>query len=272
MTTITPVATLLDLGFTEIEARLFCELTRLGPSTGYRLGKAIGKAAANTYQALETLAQKGAVLVDEADDAKTWRAVPGPELIAALDARHAQRSRQALAALATLKAAESEPRLYGLKTPDQVIARARAMIGAATSVLLFDLFPEPFAALEPDLARAAASGVRVVGQIYAPAATSVEVIVAPAGPRQISLWPGLQVTVIADAREQMTALISRDGARCRHGVWSDSVYLACVQHSGLAAELILAAQSRGQALSFDPSLFASEAPGLADLTDPSFGD
>jgi sugar-specific transcriptional regulator TrmB len=272
MTTTNPVSALLDLGFTEIEARLFVELTRLGPATGYRLSKAVGKAAANTYQALETLAQKGAVLVDEADDAKTWRAVPGPELIAALEARHAQKSQQALSALSTLKAPEAEARLYALKTPDQVIARARAMIAAARSVLLFDLFPQPFAALAPDLARAAAAGVRILGQVYAPAASPVETVLAPGAPRQVDAWPGLQVTVIADAREHMTALLSRDGERCRHGVWSDSVYLACVQHSGLAAELILAAQGRGQALSFDPSLFASGAPGLGDLTAPSYGD
>ena len=60
MTTTNPTAVLLDLGFTEIEALVFCELTRLGPTTGYRLAKALGKAAANTYGALQTLAQKGA--------------------------------------------------------------------------------------------------------------------------------------------------------------------------------------------------------------------
>jgi len=65
MTTTIAVAALLDLGFTETEARLFCELTRLGPATGYRLSKAVGKATANTYQALETLDEHGrAGLVD----------------------------------------------------------------------------------------------------------------------------------------------------------------------------------------------------------------
>lgn len=271
MATTTPVAALLDLGFTETEARLFCELTRLGPSTGYRLSKAIGKASANTYQALETLSQKGAVLVDDGES-RTWRAVPAPELIAALEARFEQRSRSALSALAELKAPDAEARLYALKTPDQVLARARAMIAGATDVLLFDLFPQPFAALEPDLARAHAQGVRVLGQVYEPVATIVPTISQPTAPAQLAAWPGLQVTVIADGREYLTALLSRDGQRCRHGVWSDSIYLACVHHSGLAAELLLGARARGQALTFDPSLFASRPPGLEALTSPSFGD
>ena len=271
MTTITPATALLDLGFTEIEALVLCELTRLGPSTGYRLAKAISKAPANTYQALDGLAQKGAVLVDESE-AKTWRAVPAAELIAALAARHEQRSQAALAALQTLKAPEAEARLYALKTPDQVLARARAMIAGARAVLLFDLFPEPFAALEADLVRAAARGVRVAGQTYAAHATQVETVSHDDTAAQLAAWPGLQVTVIADAREHLTALISRDGERCRHGVWSDSPYLACVQHSGLAAEINLAAQARGHTLSFDPTLFASRPPGLSDLTGPAFGD
>lgn len=271
MTTTNPASALLALGFTEIEALVFCELTRLGPATGYRLAKAVGKAAANTYQALESLAQKGAVLVDEGE-AKTWRAVPAAELIAALEARFQQRSHAALSALRSLKAPEAEARLYALKTPDQVLARARAMIAAARDVILFDLFPQPFATLEPDLARVAVQGVRVLGQIYEPHATPVETVRQQTAPSQLAAWPGLQVTVIADGREHLTALLSRDGERCRHGVWSDSVYLACIQHSGLAAEIILGAQSRGQALSFDPSLFGSRPPGLDDLTGPAFGD
>lgn len=271
MTTITPAAALLDLGFTEIEALVFCELTRLGPSTGYRLAKAVGKAAANTYQALDALSQKGAVLVDEGES-KVWRAVPAAELIAALQARFEHRSQTALSALQTLKAPEAEARLYALKTPDQVLARARAMIAAAREVILFDLFPQPFAALEPDLARAATQGVRVVGQIYEPQATTVAAVLQKTAPSQLAAWPGLQVTIVADAREHLTALISRDGERCRHGAWSDSVYLACIQHSGLAAEVVLGAQGLGQPLPFDPTLFGSRPPGLDDLTGPVFAD
>jgi len=271
MTATTPVAALLDLGFTETEARVFCELTRLGPSTGYRLAKAVGKATANTYGALETLAQKGAVLIDEGES-RAWRAVPAAELIAALEARFEQRSQTARTALAELKAPEAEARLYALKDPDQVIARARAMIAAAKDILLFDLFPGPFAALAPDLARAHAAGVRVVGQVYEPADTAYPTVRQPTADAQLAAWPGLQVTIVADGREHLTALLSRDSQRCRHGSWSDSIYLACLHHSGLAAEIMLGAQALGQALPFAPSLFASRPPGLDALTSPAFGD
>jgi sugar-specific transcriptional regulator TrmB len=264
MTTTNPVAALLELGFTETEARLYCELTRLGPATGYRLAKAIGKATANTYAALETLAQKGAAMLDEVES-RTWRAVPAEELVAALEARHRQRSQAAREALADLKPPQAEARLYGLKSAEQVLARARAMIAAAQEIILFDLFPAPFLALKGDLERAKAHGVRVVGLTYEAAATTLEAVTTPTAAAQLATWPGSQVTVVVDGRQHVTALISRDGLDCPHGVWSDSAYLACVQHSGLAAEIILAAQAQSDPLAILPNLFAVRPPGLAEL-------
>ncbi len=71
------------LGFTDTEAAVYCELLRAAPSTGYRLAHAIGKAAANVYQALAALSQKGAVLVEDRE-ARTYRATPPAELLAML--------------------------------------------------------------------------------------------------------------------------------------------------------------------------------------------
>lgn len=56
---------LMGFGFTEMESKLYCELLRSGPASGYRLAQRISKAAANVYQALKTLAQKGAITASE---------------------------------------------------------------------------------------------------------------------------------------------------------------------------------------------------------------
>ncbi|MGA0604555.1 TrmB family transcriptional regulator [Phenylobacterium sp. VNQ135] len=271
MTTTTPVGALLDLGFTETEALIYCELVRMGSGTGYRLAKAVGKASANTYAALESLSAKGAVLVDDVDG-RAWRAVPARELMATLQSRFAQRSRAALDGLEALKPGAGEPRLYALKDADQVLGRARAMIEAATDVLLFDLFPLPFAELEPELRKAQARGVRVAGQIYDAVETPLASIRQPTAPAQLANWPGQQITLVCDGQEHLTALLSHDGAQRLHGVWTDSAYLACLQHSGLAAEIVLGARATGFDLPFDPSLFGSRPPGLASLTSPLSGD
>lgn len=260
----TPERLLAELGFTETESRLYCELARGGPATGYRLARAIGKAPANVYQALESLSHKGAVLVDETQ-AKAWRAAPAAELVASLKAGFDRRSGAALAALTAIRPPDPDTRLYALKSPEQVFARARAMIAAAREVVLFDLFPGPFEALCPDLERAAASGVTVAGQVYAPAAASFPVVQADASGLVAERWPGQQITVVADAREHLVALLSRDGERVIQGVSSDSAYLACLQHSGLAAELRLHRGDRGDTLFEGLALLTLRPSGLTQL-------
>jgi len=259
-----PETALAGLGFTDTEARVYCELVRAGPATGYRLAKAIGKAPANTYQALEALAQKGAVLTEDAE-AKTWRAAPPAELVSALDAAHARKSAAALDALSRLPTAASDARLYALRTPAQVFARARAMIAAAGEAILFDLSPEPFEALRPDLERAAAQGVTVAGLIYAPSATPLTTVLSAAAALVSDRWPGQQVTIVADAREQLTALVAPGGETLIQGVASDSPFLACLQHSGLAAELRLSRAAPANDPLAHLALLALRPPGLRDL-------
>ena len=59
-----PEAALRELGLTETEARIYCQLARAGASTGYRIAKDISKAAPNVYAALDSLANRGAVISD----------------------------------------------------------------------------------------------------------------------------------------------------------------------------------------------------------------
>lgn len=268
MTLHAPEAALAALGFTDTEAAVYCELLRASPSTGYRLAQAIGKAAANTYQALAALAQKGAVLVDEGD-ARSYRAVPPSELLAALGRGFETRRAEAQSALEALYAPPADDRIYQLKTPAQVYERARAMIEGAGEIILFDLFPGPFEALSA-LLTAAAERAKVAGMVYAEAAApGVTTVLSPSDAFVRERWPGAQLSLVADGREHLEVLLSADGAGVRHGVWSDSVYLACMKHSGLAAEIQLSAATRGEAEDLRAiSLLRSYPPGLRTLVGP----
>jgi sugar-specific transcriptional regulator TrmB len=50
------------LGFSEYEARVYMQLLRSSPATAYEAAKACGVPRPNTYNALETLTQRGAVM------------------------------------------------------------------------------------------------------------------------------------------------------------------------------------------------------------------
>lgn len=229
---------LVALGFNETEASVYCALLR-EPATGYRLAQAIGKSPPNVYHALGALREKGAVLADDADG-RTYRAVPAAELLDSLGRRFALRSEEARGALAEIETAVSDDRLYHLKTADQVMTRVRAMIRSAREILLFELFPSMFDLLADEFAAAAASGVTVAGLTYSEAAAPGVTCVPSTQPATIlQRWPGQQLSLVADAREHLLALLTHDGRRVHHALWSDGAYLSALQHSAIACEMRL---------------------------------
>jgi sugar-specific transcriptional regulator TrmB len=233
-----PVTALLGLGFTETEAALYSELLRNGPATGYRLAAAIGKAAPNVYQALETLFAKGAVMATEGRK-RIFRATPVEELLGALEADFRSRRSLAREALSELAETAADDRLYQLKTVNQVFERARLMIEGARIILLHDLFPAPYAELAAPLARAQARGVIVAGIDYG--ATDAGDARRPAAANiPWERWPGQQISLIADSSESLFALLSHDGKKVLRGLWTTSAYVSCLNHSGLACQIQVA--------------------------------
>jgi sugar-specific transcriptional regulator TrmB len=80
------VGILTTLGFNELEAIAYAFLVENSPVTAYRVAQGIGKPVANTYKAVESLREKGAVLVDETGN-KLCRAVPPAELLRKMERR-----------------------------------------------------------------------------------------------------------------------------------------------------------------------------------------
>jgi hypothetical protein len=260
-----PTAALLDLGFTETEAVLYGELLISGPATGYRLAGAVGKAAPNVYQALESLFSKGAVMATEGRT-RVFRATPVDEFLAALDTDFRGRRTAARAALSQLAEPRPDDRLYQLKTVDQVFERARAMIDGSKQIVLHDLFPAPYSELADELHEAVDRGVSVAGIDYAGDASSADPQGASSG-IPWDRWPGQQISIVIDAQESLYALLSRDGKSVLRGHWTNSAYISCLNHSGLAC-LIHVARALPGALP-EPiasiGLLAAYPPGLKAL-------
>jgi predicted transcriptional regulator len=103
------------LGFSELEAHIYCFLLTESPATGYRISHAIGKPTANTYKAITALAQRGAIVMDDGES--------------------------------RLARASGDSRVYQLADTDQALQRARALLARASHVVLIDAFPGPLAAL-----------------------------------------------------------------------------------------------------------------------------
>src|SRR5262245_48381848 len=236
---------LTGLGFTELEAEVYVSLLQQSPATGYRVAQSIGRPVANTYKAIESLQHKGAVLVDEGTS-RLCRAVPAEELLAQLERSFLRRRQEAADALASLRAAPEDDRVYQLQSVEQVFERCRRMLGECEQVAVLDVFPKPLQELRDAVEEAARRGVRVVVKAYEPAVfPGVDVVAHPQGRSTLRRWPGQWLNVVTDGREHLIALLTPDARGLHQAVWSGSAYLSWVYHSAVAAELILAALQRG---------------------------
>lgn len=232
---------LVHLGLTQLEAEVYTYLLAWSPATGYRVAAGIGKPAANTYKAIESLAAKGAIVVDDGQS-RLCRAVSPAELLGRFErdfARHRDRALQSLADVSSLR---TDDRVYQLRSPEQVIERCRHMLASAQQVVLADLFPAALREVQGDLQAASARGVSISVKGYEPVKLSgVDVSVDPRGKETMSRWPGCWLNLVTDGAEHVLAFFSSDLSQVHQAVWSGSAYLSWVYHSAFNAEYALAA-------------------------------
>ena len=237
--------TLIQLGFSETEALVYCDLLSEPGRTGYAVAKSIKKSQANVYSALAALTSKGAVSFANGD-VRSYQAIPAAELLPRLGRQYEQQCQAAKAALSQIVGHRSDDSMYQLKHLDQVYERAAVMCARAADSIAFELFPVPFSRLRDSLAAAVERGVGVAGVSFDPADTipgatcalSVKFGVKTAWPRAPA-WPRDHMAIVVDAREALVALFDRDTHEVLHGLYTDSVYISCLLHASVVDGVIL---------------------------------
>ncbi|TMJ14836.1 MAG: TrmB family transcriptional regulator [Alphaproteobacteria bacterium] len=234
---------LAQLGFSETEALVYCELLRAPGVTGYRVALTLEKSQANVYSALASLAGKGAVLADQGE-VVAYSAVPPSELLPRLEREYQARCAAAAEALADVGAPEGGDRIYQLRNTAQVYERAAAMCTRAADSVSFELFHIPFQRMAEPLAAAVARGVGVAGVTFDRDDRLAGATCQPAAKAsRVSRWPGDQLTLVTDAKEALVALFDRRGETVLHAVYTDSTYLACLLHAATVDAVTLNAEN-----------------------------
>jgi sugar-specific transcriptional regulator TrmB len=262
------VQSLRRLGFSEIEALVYCDLLKHPGSTGYRVGKSIKRPHANVYQGLVGLEGRGAVLYEEGET-RIYTAVPVTELLGHLQRRFEEDCKAAAGALEDLRPeAPAEDRVYRLNSRDQAFERARAMLREATETVLIEAFPGPVRELRSDLEAAAAAGIKVAGMVLRQEdqIEGTNIGVSNLAERVFDLWKCEQLTIIVDARQFMLALFDDATGELRRGIWVSSAYLGPVFNNGIAADVIVHTHPAFTAVgSPNKLLFGCYPPAVRDL-------
>jgi sugar-specific transcriptional regulator TrmB len=227
------VRALADLGFTNLEAEIYSFLLQESPATGYRIAQAIGKPAANTYKAIQTLEQKGAVIVEDGST-RNCRAISSEELLSRLSREFEKKRASALSSLSTLNNPTVDERIYQIRSKDQVLQRAREMLAGAKQVALAAIPSSLVPELADAFLEAAASGVdAAIKSDQAIRIEGVESVVAADEERELS---SLQLSV--DCEEALSALYDVDGQLIQ-AIWTRSPAVVVGQHEGLASQICL---------------------------------
>jgi hypothetical protein len=114
------------------------------------------------------------------------------------------------------------------------------MIAASKRVLLQDVFPNLVSELAAEISAAAARGVNIAGQIYAPAQFPGTMLTLRSERDQVlRRWAGDWMNLVADGQELLISVFERSGRGLHQAVWTRSPYLVWSYHSALYAEILL---------------------------------
>lgn len=226
---------LVPFGFTALESEIYVFLLGESPATGYRVAQGIGKPAANTYKAIQTLQAKGAILV-EAGASRLCRAVPLEELMARLQKDFEKRQKEAVKVLKNAGKSPEDERIYHLKSKDQILGRVQEMLSSAKHDVLLKMPMFAIRAIEGSIEETASREIRV--SVLAPESLFIEGVEIAAAPETT---PGA-IAVVADGNQTLAGRIGQDSAPSE-AVWTRYSVLAEAHHAGLSAEITLAAMA-----------------------------
>jgi sugar-specific transcriptional regulator TrmB len=152
---------LMELGFTEYEARVYLALLMQSPATGYQISKAAGVPRSMVYEALGRLDGRGAVLSTQSARSTLYRPLPPEVLLERYEREHSQLIRSLRAGLAQVEGPAAGERLWRIRGQAPVRTYMRRIVEASREELFLVLPDSELEVLRPAVLAAAGRGVSV---------------------------------------------------------------------------------------------------------------
>ncbi len=148
------IASLMEIGFTEYEAKIYLELLRDNPATGYQLSKNAGIPRSMVYEALGRLHNRGAVLETRDERATLYRPLPPDVLMDDHEQEHRRLIQGLRDGLRQRYTTEDEDHLWSISGRRAVLSYANQMINSADNEVLLVLADPDLDDLRPAILRA----------------------------------------------------------------------------------------------------------------------
>ena len=233
-----PVAKLVKIGFSEYEAKAYVALLRESPVTGYQLAKLSGVPRSMIYEVVGKLTARGAAMTLRTGGATKYAPVPATEYLDQLHREHEELIVSLKDDLSGLASASDLEYVWNIEGHDNIIAKAREMIGQTKTRIYLALLPTTFPALRPVLEEAIGRGVRVVlyttSELDLPGA---RVVVAHVSEETLGQARGLGLILVIDGEEVLIGeWLTATQARAS---WTSSPLLVFIAEHHLRTDLYL---------------------------------
>ena len=197
-----PIAMLVQIGFSEYEAKAYVALLRKNPVTGYELAKVSGVPRSMIYEVLGKLSARGAAMTLRKEGGTMYAPVAADELLERLQREQEEAISALKAELAVLGRPAGLEYVWNIEGDENVLARATEMVGEAQREIYISLQPAVFPPLRGVLIAAAERGVRVVAYTPQPLdLPGAQVVVTPVSEEARERVEGLWLILVVDEEE-----------------------------------------------------------------------
>ena len=223
---------LINIGFNRLEAEVYVHLLTHPPSTAYKIGKLINKPTANVYKAIDALAKKGAVLIENNKN-KSCKAVNPDEYLNLYERNISEKTKVAKKFLKTFNNEFINEKSYSIESVPLVFERFRTMMRKCKTIAVIDAFPKALNSVIDSIEAAVNRGIDVYIEAYAPIKIKgADVTCANIGEQALEHWKSQQLNLIIDGEEHLIALMDNNLDTVIQATWSNNLYMSCILHAG----------------------------------------
>ena len=235
------IDTLIELGLTNLEARIYILLLQQSPLSGYGVAKILGRSVPNIYNTLSAMSQKG--LVMSSLDKTTSIYVPTP-----IDEYLEQYSSKAAAIVENTRNIfrkidfsedQSPPAIYNMENTEQVLERTIILIEKAQWTISISADRFPLLLLSAYLSEASQRGVNVLVNSYVALEIPGCDVVHWKRRKERKQLPGNLLIIAVDGREMVTSFFSFE-EKVINALWVNNPYLVTLFQHGRSADTVLA--------------------------------
>ncbi len=229
---------LLELGFSEYEAKAYVAFLKENPATGYHVSKVSSVPRSMIYEVLGKLTARGAAMELRKEGKTQYAPIPPTELLNQVHRQHEELVTALRDDLEGLGKTSDLAYVWNIEGYDNVMAKAREMIRHAQDRVYMAVLPSTFPPLRSELEGAVSRGVRVVA--YSSESLDLSggrVVVASMSEEHLKRTEGLGLVLVVDGDEVLIG--KRLTASQARSSWTRSPLFVLIAEHHLRTDLYL---------------------------------